>query len=90
MPIAGRVYLIAACIGVLCGGTQMIWAEGQTADPNAVPLTVPAGAPLHVVLTRKVPVKRTGIPVEGKLAENVYVFDRLVIPAGSQVTGQVS
>jgi hypothetical protein len=41
-------------------------------------------------LTRKVPVKHTGVPVEGKVAENIYVFDHLVIPAGSRVTGQVT
>jgi type IV secretory pathway VirB10-like protein len=48
------------------------------------------GAPLHIVLTRKIPVKHVGIPVEGKVVENVYVFDHLVIPAGSRVTGQVT
>jgi hypothetical protein len=41
-------------------------------------------------LTKKVPVKHTGVPVEGKVAENIYVFDYLVIPAGSRVTGQVT
>ena len=59
-------------------------------DPGALPLTVPVGAPLHIVLTKKVPVKHAGVPVEGKVAENVYVFDHLVIPAGSRVMGQVT
>jgi len=43
---------------------------------------VPVGAPLHIILTRTIPVKHVGIPVEGKVVENVYVFDHLVIPAG--------
>jgi hypothetical protein len=41
-------------------------------------------------LTKKVPVKHAGVPVEGKLAESVYVFDRLVIPAGTRMMGQVT
>jgi hypothetical protein len=53
-------------------------------------LTIPVGAPLHIVLTKKVPVKHSGVPVEGKVAENIYVFDHLVIPAGSRVAGQVT
>jgi hypothetical protein len=53
-------------------------------------LTVAVGAPLHIALTKKVPVKHTGVPVEGKVVESVYVFDHLVIPAGSRVMGQVT
>jgi hypothetical protein len=41
-------------------------------------------------LTTKVPVKHAGVPVEGKVVDNVYVFDHLVIPAGSRVMGQVT
>jgi hypothetical protein len=41
-------------------------------------------------LTKKVPVKHAGVPVEGKVVDNVYVFDHLVIPAGSRVMGQVT
>jgi hypothetical protein len=55
-----------------------------------MPLTVPVGTPLHISLTQKVPVKHAGIPVEGKVVENVYVFDHLVIPAGSRVLGNVA
>ena len=55
----------------------------------SVPLTVPAGTPLRLYLTHKIP-KRMGAPVEAKVLEPVYAFDREVIPAGSIVVGRVS
>ena len=85
-----RVYVSAACLGLLCCGVRIDFAQDRPAGPDALPLTVPVGAPLHIVLTKKVPVKHAGVPVEGKVAENVYVFDHLVIPAGSRVMGQVT
>ena len=62
-------------------------ASGNKA-PN-VPLIVPAGVPLRVYLTKRIP-KRLGAPVEGKIMEPVFAFDRQVLPAGSAVTGRVS
>ena len=90
MVTSRRVYVFAACLGILCCGVGIGFAQDEPAGPDALPLTIPVGAPLHVVLTKKVPVKHAGVPVEGKLAENVYVFDRLVIPAGTRVMGQVT
>ena len=55
----------------------------------AVPLTVPAGTPLRLYLSHKIP-KHTGAAVEAKVLEPVYAFDREVIPAGSVVVGRVS
>lgn len=86
----GRVYVFAACLAMLCCGVRIDFAQDGPTGPDALPLTIPVGAPLHIILTKKVPVKRPGVPVEGKVAENIYVFDRLVIPAGSLVTGQVT
>ena len=85
-----RVYVSVACLGLLCCCVRMNFAQDRHTDPRALPLTVQAGTPLHIVLTKKVPVKHVGVPVEGKVVENVYVFDHLVIPAGSRVVGQVT
>ena len=90
MVTSRRVYVFAASLVVLCWGVRIDSAQDRPTGPDALPLTIPVGAPLHVVLTKKVPVKHAGVPVEGKLAENVYVFDRLVIPAGTRVMGQVT
>jgi hypothetical protein len=53
-------------------------------------LTTPTGTNLRVVIDRKVRIANPGEPVSGKLAEPIYVFDQVVIPAGSVVTGRVA
>ena len=73
---------------------------GQANDPNtsepvaespaAIPLEVPVGTPLPVVLDQEVRIRKTGQPIHGKIAEPVYAFDKLVVPAGSEVTGSVT
>jgi hypothetical protein len=55
-----------------------------------VDLTVPKGAALQVVLDREIRVQRVGQPIHGHLIEPVYTFDRLALPVGTEVTGQIS
>ncbi len=55
---------------------------------QTIPLAVGAGTPLHVYLTKRIS-KRMGEPVEAKLLDPVFAFDREVVPAGSQVLGTV-
>jgi hypothetical protein len=55
----------------------------------AVSLNVPSGAPLRLYLTKRVS-KRVGAPVEAKLMEPIFAFDRQVIPAGTIALGSVS
>jgi hypothetical protein len=70
----------------------MTLQANQAADdpesPN-VSLTVSAGMPLRLYLTKRIP-KRLGAPVEGKVIEPVFAFDREVLPAGAAVSGRVS
>ena len=56
---------------------------------STVPLVVDAGNPVRVYLTKRLP-KREGAPVQGKLFEPLFAFDKEVAPAGSQVLGRVS
>jgi hypothetical protein len=63
-------------------------ASGED-EAATIQLSVPAGAPLRLYLTKKIP-KSLGAPVEGKLMEPIYAFDREVVPAGSLITGKVS
>jgi len=86
---AGRLAFWASCT-ILCLCVQLSFAQTPSVTPAPVSLTVQAGTPLHIELTKKVPVKHAGVPVEGKLMENVYVFDHLVIPKGSLVLGKVA
>jgi hypothetical protein len=62
--------------------------DSQSNQPQSIPLTVQAGVPLRLYLTKRIP-KRMNAPVEAKLAEPVHSFDREVIPAGTQVLGHV-
>src|SRR5216684_5193084 len=57
--------------------------------PKLVPLTVDAGVPLRVYLTKRLP-KRLNEPVHARLIEPIFAFDREVIPPGAEVLGRVS
>jgi hypothetical protein len=56
---------------------------------GSISLTVPEGTPLPIVLDKEVRLRKVGQPIRGKIAKPVYAFDKLVVPAGSQVTGKV-
>ena len=58
--------------------------------PATMPLTVTAGTPLKVALDKEVRIRKTGQPIHGKLVEPVYAFDKLVLPAGTEVIGKVA
>src|SRR5260370_12068643 len=79
--------------GILAGACIFLSPVNRPAaaadDSPSISLTVPSGTPLRLYLTKKVS-KRADSPVEAKVIEPVYAFDREVIPAGSMVTGKVS
>ena len=69
-----------------------------TASPSAspssdklatIPLTVPQGPPVQVVLDKEVRVKKVGQQIHGRVVEPVYAFDQLVIPVGTEARGQI-
>jgi hypothetical protein len=57
---------------------------------SSIPLTVPAGTPLKVALDQELRIQKVGQPVHGKVVEPVYSFDKIVVPAGSEVTGKIA
>lgn len=57
---------------------------------EAVPLTVPKGTAVQVVLDTEVRIQKVGQPVHGRVAEPVYAFDQLVVPVGAKATGHVT
>ena len=64
-----------------------------TAKPSAneiIPLVVPKGTAVQVVLDKEVRIQKVGQPVHGRVAEPVYAFDRLVVSVGTEVTGQIT
>jgi hypothetical protein len=64
--------------------------EVQPPAPANIPLTVPAGTPIKVALDKDVRLRAVGQPLRGKVVEPVYSFDKLVVPAGSEVTGKIA
>lgn len=64
-------------------------AQAPPDEGLRVSLNVPAGAPLRLYLTSRVS-KRAGAPVQAKIMEPVFAFDREVIPAGTVALGKVS
>ena len=57
---------------------------------QSVALSIPTGTPLQVALDQEIRVKKVGQPIHGRIVEPVYAFDHIVIPIGSEVTGQVT
>jgi hypothetical protein len=58
--------------------------------PTIVPLTVPKGTPLQIALDKEVRVSKVGQPIHGLTVEPIYAFDKLVVPVGTEVTGQIT
>jgi hypothetical protein len=64
---------------------------GVNASTNeTIPLTVPKGTAVQVVLDKEVKIQKVGQPVHGRVAEPVYAFDKLVVPVGTDVTGRIT
>jgi len=57
--------------------------------PQSIALNRPRGTPLQVALDHEVRLKKVGQPIHARIAEPVYAFDRIVVPVGSEVTGEV-
>ncbi len=94
------LFLTLLCDALAAGQTLKVRRAGtpqpaSVSSTTAVPapsisLNIPAGTPLKVALDQEVRVREVGQPVHGKITEPVYAFDRLVVPAGSQVNGKIA
>ena len=66
-------------------------SKESTPSPNeTVALTVPKGTAVQVVLDNEVRVRKVGQEIHGRVAEPVYAFDKLVVPVGTEVTGEIT
>jgi type IV secretory pathway VirB10-like protein len=59
-------------------------------SPQTIALTVAKGTPLQIALDQEARVKKVGQPIHGRLVQPVYAFDRMVVPAGVEVTGRIT
>jgi hypothetical protein len=53
-------------------------------------MSVPAGTPIKVALNSEVRIKGPGQAIRGKTTDPVFVFDKLLIPAGTAVNGKIA
>jgi hypothetical protein len=60
------------------------------ASSQIVRLVLPAGAPLQVRIEKRVRIKGVGQRIEGRVVQPVFVFNKEVVPAGSEVIGHVA
>jgi hypothetical protein len=62
----------------------------KTPTNESIALEVPKGTAVQVILDKELRVQKVGQPVYGRVAEPVYAFDKLVVPVGTKVTGQIT
>jgi hypothetical protein len=60
------------------------------ASSQIVPLVLPAGTPLQIRIEKRLRIKGVSQQIEGRVIQPVFVFDKEVIPAGSEVIGHVA
>jgi len=68
---------------------EQVASSAPTAS-RTVELSVPIGFPVEIALDKEVRLRKSGQVIQGRVMEPVYVFDRLVIPAGTVAMGRVS
>lgn len=78
------------CVILLTVALAALAQEVPVASSAQPGTTVPSGVPLRVALERRIAIKRVGEPIQGRLVDPVYVFDRVVLPAGSIVEGHIA
>jgi type IV secretory pathway VirB10-like protein len=99
LPVASFVVVTTGAVALaalpVCAQDADRTAPGEAASlpadtPPEISLVVPAGTPLRVAIEAPARVARLGTPLRGKVVAPVYAFDRIVIPAGSEVFGTIS
>jgi hypothetical protein len=60
------------------------------ASSQIVPLVLPAGTPLQVKIEKRIRIKGVNQQIEGRVVQPVFVFNKEVIPTGSEVIGHVA
>jgi len=55
-----------------------------------IALSVPTGTPIQVALVTEIRVEKVGQPIRGRVVEPIYGFDKLLIPVGTEVSGQIT
>src|SRR5271156_5420349 len=57
---------------------------------ETVSLIVPKGMAIQIALNEEVRIRKVGQAITGHVVEPVYAFDKLVVPVGTTVTGEIT
>jgi hypothetical protein len=88
MAYRSRKLVVVACL-LPCFACSLLSQQSAPIQQQLpVHLQVEAGTPLRLYITKRIPY-RVGEPVQAKLVEPVWAFDRVVIPAGAAIQGKV-
>ena len=77
-----------ALILCVCAASSATPLRAQS-ETDRVALIVAAGRPLRVRIDDRITIKRVGQAVRASVIDPVYAYDRIVIPAGAAVTGEI-
>jgi len=64
--------------------------SAMPASSQIVPLVLPAGTPLQIKTEKRIRIKDAGQQIAGRVVQPVFVFNKEIIPAGSEVIGHIS
>jgi hypothetical protein len=64
--------------------------SGVPAWSQIVPLVLPAGTPLQIKIEKRIRIRGVSQEIKGRVVQPVFVFNKEVIPAGSEVIGHVA
>src|SRR5690349_13064333 len=78
MRVSRLFRVLSCCISAIPASSQI------------VPLVLPAGTPLQVKIEKRIRIKGVGQQITGRVVRAVFVFDKEVIPPGSEVIGHVA
>ncbi len=82
--------MIRGCIVWWAIAVAALAQESPKAPLSQPGITVPSGVPLRVAIERRIAIKHAGEPVQGRLIEPIYVYDRVALPAGTVVEGHIA
>jgi len=77
-----------ALILCVCAASSATPLRAQS-ETDRVTLVVATGRPLRVRIDDRITIKRVGQAVRASVIDPVYAYDRIVIPAGATVTGEI-
>ena len=82
--------LASSSTAVSADDNKLVPVAPVSSPAETVPLIVPKGMAIQVALDREVRIRKAGQSISGHVVEPVYAFDKLVVPVGTTVTGQIT